>query len=544
MSTDVKIEKGHRTRWEQLHNEKTSILAYAEQYAQWTLPYVFPRDNTNQQESNIELPIAQDSIGAKGVNHLSNRIISTLFPAKHLFFRLVIDQEVRDLVEQALMASGVEGDELKQQLETQIQAAEAELLKAEKRAEERLNMVRFRPEAVTVAKLLIVTGNALVFFPPDKRPVQVFNFRNYHVVRDVSGEVIEIMTRETKAFATFNNEVQDALRKNSKWRSMHKEVGNSKDYGEETPVTIYTRIVLEDDGKFHVSQYADDVRLPTDVVYTQKDLRWVPLVWNLMQGDNYGRGLVADFAGAFHAINTLSTSLLNIAAVMGDIKIFVDPQSMIDVEHVQDSASGTYHAGRPEQVGTMKLDKITEAQFLQAMIERYERQIAAAFMLTSELTRNAERVTAHEIQRDVDELEASNSGIYSQLASGWQYRMAILALNDSDFDGIGDGVEPKVITGMDSLSRAGEAYNMRLFLTDLSMLNTVPEDIRKGIKVPAFISQIGAYHQVPYESFVATQAELDALAQADTARAQQLEQTKQAGAVQGIAAKAAVEQGA
>jgi len=547
MEVNVKIEKSLSHRWTQLHSKKTSILTYCEKYAEWTLPYVFPRESPSV--ANEELPVAQDSIGAKGTNHLANKIISTLFPAKSLFFRLVIDQEMKDLIEKAMAVDnqGIDADTLKQKLEEQVTAAEAELAKAEHRVEDHLDMVQFRPEAINVAKQLIVTGNSLVYFPEDKSPMQVYNLRNFHVVRDVSGEVVEMMTRDMRDFETFKQEVQDQLTSNAKWKALHKGDAQkaNKDYQHDTPVTIYTRILLENDGKYHVTQYADDVKLDTEgAVYTKSTCRWIPLVWNMVQGENYGRGLVADYAGAFHAVNVLSNSLLNIAAVMGDIKIFVDPQSMIDVTRLEESASGTYHAGKPEQIGNMKVNMIQEAQFMQAMIERYEKQIAAAFMLTSDLTRDAERVTAQEIQQNVDELETSNSGIYSRLAATWQFRTAVLALADTNFKGIGDGIIPKVITGMDSLSRAGEAYNMRLFMADLQLLNTVPPEVLAAIKKPQFVKKVGSFHQVDYESWIMTEAEMQANAEREAQQKQQLEQTKQAGGVQKEIARGAVQQGA
>lgn len=49
---------------------------------------------------------------------------------------------------------------------------------------------------------------------------------------------------------------------------------------------------------------------------------------------------------------------------------------------------------------------------------------------------------------------------------------------------------------------------MRLFLADIGLLNSVPEDVRMSIKKPAYIKQVAQYHQVPYESWVMTEAEL------------------------------------
>lgn len=536
-------EKLASTRWEKLNGDKTTILSLCEKYAQYTLPYMFPVDNTDEQ---TELQLATDSIGSQGVNHLANKIVNTLFPARSLFFRLMLDQEAKDLIEAAIQMGGnaTSGPDLRSKLQEAIADVEAQLLKAEKRAEDHLNFVQYRPQAINAAKLLIITGNAMVFHPEDKTPVQVYSLRNYHVVRDCSGEMVEFMTRERKAFETFGPEVRTKLLADAAWKAAHADKvkpANQKGYSPDTEVTIYTHGCLHDDGKWHVYQWADDVRLDTYRTYTKNRLRWIPLTWNLVQGENYGRGLVADFAGAFAAINTLSNALLNIAAVMGDIKIFVDPQSMIDIERLQNSESGTYHMGKGEHVGTAQFQKYNDAQFIQSMIQRYERQIATAFLLTAAVQRDAERVTAEEIRRDQDELESSNSGVYARLAATWQQQAATLALIDTGFTSVGDGIEPEVITGMDSLSRAGEAYNLRLFMSDLALLNGVPEDVRAGIKKPQYIRQVASYHQVPYENWIATEEEIRAAQNQEAANQMALQQQAQEAQAGQAAAEAAAQ---
>lgn len=543
MYVEAKLDKGLASRWNTLASKKTTILKHCEQYAAWTLPYVFPPENTTKDE---ELPVEVDSIGSQGVNHLANKIVSTLYPAKQLFFRLAIDQKIRDTIEAGLaLASAQAGQQndpqtIKSQLETQIQAAEELLLKAEKRAEEHLDMVKYRPQAINAVKLLIITGNAMVFHPEDGGSVQVYNLRNFHVCRDCNNEMVEFMTREKKAFETFSKAVQDQLTADATFKAMHKTGGSSvKGYNDETEVTIYTQGRLHDDGKWHIVQYADEIRLDTARTYTTKELRWIPLTWNLIQGEDYGRGLVADFAGAFHSLMILNNSLLNIAAIAGDIKIYVKPNSLIDVVQVQNSPPGSYHSGNPEDVGTGQFQHMQQVQFLQDMIARYEKQIAQAFMLTQQLRRDAERVTAEEIRQDVDELETSNSGVYSRLAADWQTQTAFIALEDTDFDGIGNGVEPRVITGMDSLSRSGEAYNMRLFLADVGLLNSVPEDIRMSIKKPAYLKQVAQYHQVPYESWIMTDAELQQAQNAQMEQQMALQQQQTQGQAGVEIAKAA-----
>lgn len=511
-------------RYEQLHHEKSSLLTRCEQYAKWTLPHVFPETGQNQA---TELPKVLDGLGARAVNHMANKAVTTLFRPQGSFFRMWPGKKN----EQQLDA--ISQDENKADVAAVKAQIDNALNDAEQEAMEELDMVSFRPAATNAAKLLIITGNALEYHP-EGGAVQVFNLRNYCVVRDISGAVIEIMTMECKAFETFSNAIQDKLRQLRQ---------QDKPYEDRTEVKIYTRIKLEEDGKFHVTQAADllDISKP-DVTYPRDKLPWIVLTWNLVNGEDYGRGLVEDYAGAFHALEVLNQSLLNIAALMGDIKIFVKPTSLVDVEAVNNSPSGSYHAGNPEDIGTGQFNKHAEAQFIATMVERYEKQIAQAFLLNSSMIRDAERVTTEEIRLIANELDTSHGGVYSRLAYQWQMPLAYIILDHTKFPFASFGVKIKIITGMDSLSRQGELENIRMFIGDLTLLEAVPEDIRAGINPLKFMAFVGEQRQVEYAKFLYTQAEMQANQQRAIEQQAQLEATKAAGSVAVKAGEAAVEQ--
>lgn len=536
--TTVQKVRDLKARWTHLDSKKSYLMNLCEEYAQWTLPYVFPARDLSE---GTEMQIAKDSIGAQAVNHLSNKVVSTLFPAQQIFFRLKLDQETQDMLALALQqAGGVNVEDAQQEVQKQMVVLEAELAKAEANATEYLDMVAYRPQAVAAAKLLVITGNALMFHPKEK-PVQVYNLRNFCVVRDLSGQVIEIMTKESKAFETFHPRIQEQLRNGNSALDQsikNAERNNTKQYVDSTMVDIYTQVRLEDDGKFHVYQCGDHIILDTEgVFYTRDELPWIPLVWNLIQGEDYGRGLVGDYAGAFHAVNVLTSSLLNIAAIMGDIKFFVKPASLVDVDALNQSAPGTFHAGQEGDVTSLKIDKLNDAQFIMTLIERYEKQIAQAFLLMSATTRQAERVTAEEIRRDANELETSNGGVYSAQAKNWQLPTANIVLRQSGFVGLNDGITAKIVTGLDSLSRAAELDNLRLFFMDLQLLNTVPEDVRAGIDVPGLMAILGTARQVEYKKFTKTAAQLQADQEAAMAQQQQLQDMQTQGAAQEEVAK-------
>lgn len=514
-------------RWTLLEIKKNQLMSRCETYARYTIPSLFPSASSSTTQ-NAELLGTNDSIGARCVNHLSNKVVTTLFRPQGPFFRLRVGAQQKQMIAAALQTDD------KAAVAEALQLVEQELSQVEQMAVERQDMVAYRPAATMAAKLLVTTGNAMMYHP-EKGSVQVFSLRDYCVVRDIAGEVIEIMTREEKAFETFHPDVQIQLR-------AFKRRGQ-KEYEDADNIKVYTRIKLEDDGKYHVTQEACCVELDIGSVFYPKDkLRWVPLTWSLARGEDYGRGLVEEYASTFHALEVYNQSLINIAGIMGDIKFLVNPASVVDVVRLNNSPAGSYHSGREGDVTAIETKKQNDAQFILLMIERLEKQLSQAFLLNSSMIRDAERVTTEEIRLVANELETSNGGVYSRLALQWQVPTANILLDDVDFDAQSIGVMPQIITGMDSLSRQGELDNIRMFISDMAMLDAVPEEFRAAIDPLKFAAVIGTARQVDYSKFLYTQEQMAMRAEQQQKMMVAQEQAKAQGAVAAEAGKAAVQE--
>jgi len=497
-------------RFQVLDNKKTAMYKRCEDYALLTLPYIFPI--LGQKDTEQQGPV--DSTGPKAVNNLSNKISMTLFPLHTPFFRLNVSDDVIAELNEAAQ----QGDEDAQVV---IDNLDKSLAQGEKDAMRILNYSSFRTEATMVTKALIVTGNSLVYHPDAANSrVQSYGLRDYCVVRDLSGNVIELMTRDKKAFGTFSPTLQELI----------KDACKNKKYKASTDVILYTQICLNEAGKFVMKQAADDFLLDSKATWTQEDFPYTVLTWNLVRGEDYGRGLVEDYAGAFHALHVLNNSLVDMVGIAADIKFLVDPASVIDVKQLNDSESGTYHSGKEGDITTPQFNKQMDMQFVDTMIQRFEQQISQAFLLNSSVQRDAERVTAEEIRYVAQELEVAHGGIYSRFAEEWQLKLAILLLRRLDFK-IGDDktIYPQIITGLDSLSRAGDLDNLRLFVMDMQLLNEVPEEIRMVIDPLRFAAYIGVRRGVDYEKFVKSPEQVQAEQQAQQ-QMQQQQLEMQAGA--------------
>lgn len=520
MQTKVKVSD-LPSRMTELVGKKGNLMRRCEDYAMWTLPYVFPRIYVKESE----LQGALDSIGARAVNNLSNKLIQTLFGEQ--FFRLMVNSSITDKLADSAKAGDPDAGNL-------LSIMDTALAKAEKKAIQKLENTGHRTQAIMAAKSLIITGNGLLYYPPTGK-VQSYSLRDYAVVRDLSGNVVEILMVDKKSLYTFNKEIKAKLK-----ASKNKQYEDDK-----CDVTIYTQVKLEEDGKFHVYQSADEIDLEAEGSWPLEDLPWIPLTWNLIRGEDYGRGLVEDYAGAFHALYVLAQAEVDLVGIAADIKFLVDPGSTCDVKEINDSDSGTYHSGKKDDITVMQINKLSDMQIIEGMVQRLEQQIGAAFLLQSATTRNAERVTAEEIRENAKELDIANGGIYSRFADEWQYRVAVLLLKGVDID-LGQGrmktIQPIIITGLDGLSRNGELDNLHGLIGDLVLLKELPDQLLQALDMQKFVAFCAVRRGVDYEKFLKSPQQMQAEAQAQQ---QQQQQEAAQGAMQQMAAgagKAAVQQ--
>src|SRR5699024_9404503 len=174
---------------------------------------------------------------------------------------------------------------------------------------------------------------------------------------------------------------------------------------------------------YDVSQEIDTVPVGKPGWYPAYSCPWQAPTWNLVVGENYGRGLVEDFAGDFAKLSEVtealtlyeieSVRLINLAAL----------GSGTDVDEMAGGETGQWIAGTPDTVATHEAGATQKIQFIMADIEQVASRLSRAFMYTGQ-ARDSERTTAYEIQQDALEAENTLGGVYSSLAEGMQVPMA------------------------------------------------------------------------------------------------------------------------
>lgn len=505
-------------RWSELEGRKGDLIARCEQYAMWTVPSICPMEN----EDGSEQSRGNVAIGARLVNHLSNRVVDTMFPSDRAFFALVLDPAVEDkLTEEMDEAELGQFREAVKQATARIEESGVRLL----------NLPAYRPIAILATSHNIVTGNAVILrLPSGERAV--YGVKDFCILRDIAGKEQELILKDSKKFGNLPEELQNRLK------------AFKPEYKEDTDCVLYTRFKLERK-RWHSTQAVDELDLPGGKWFKPVDCPFIALVWNLSRGESYGRGLVEDNSSLFSNIDTTTQAQLDLIGIAADLKFLVDPMSGLDIDTLNNAGRGSYVSGREGAISTPEFPKRLELNILSETINGWEQQLSQAFLLSTGAVRQAERVTAEEIRMYARELESAFGGLYSRLAINWQKLEAEYLISQLDFSTFNKrGIrtfDVVVTTGLESLSREGQLDALRLAIGDMQMLDAVPEELRAAINPRKFANFVCINRGVKIVDFLYTQEEMQANQQAAMQQQQQLA-TQQADAnVREAAGKSAVE---
>lgn len=473
-------------RWEVLNGLKSALITRSHQYADWTMPRILPRDG---EDESSERSYDYQSVGAGAVNTMSNKLGLTMFtPWRPIYKLSLTDDEKVMLKGEGFSESGIQ---------------EA-LTKAEIGGKEWMERVALRPTFTEVAKHCLIVGNALMRFPETADGVSsMLGIKHYCVNRDHDGTVRELIIQEETSF--------QALKEESKTALNHARSNMQKEDITAGVIKLYTYVYLVP----HTSTYAVYQALdcwtdPSSATeYDKSVLPFYPAVWNLASGDDYGTGLVEDYANDFHGLSGMYASINTLVAVLADIKFVVDVNAGVDIDRLNNGMPGEYVAGRTAS-GVSASTKGIAVPFdlFQYTCDKYEKRINTAFMMYSGVVRDAERVTAEEIRTMSQELEAQHGATWTQFSNGLQMVASKIAMKYTGF--AGGEVEPTIVTGLDALSRSTENNNLRMWLSDMAGLENVPESMRAKLKEDNIASKLAQGYGIVSTDYVKSEQEQQA----------------------------------
>lgn len=448
-------------RWNKLDSKRGGHLERQRKCASLTIPALLPPQGVSE---NDQLATPFQSLGARGVNNLASKLLLILLPPNSPFFRLVVSNKV-------------EAELTIQQDEQVLTKLETKLGKMERQIHRFIEMLGVRVPLYRVLRLLITTGNALVYLPDDGH-IKVYRLDQYVCIRDPKGAPIEIIVKEEIALAVLPDEL----------RSLAK---SETDTDSET-VDLFTKITRTDSGWEVYQELAGEILPESHSTYPLLECPWIPLRWSDTDGEHYGRGLVDEILGDLISLDGLTEAIVEGSAASAKVIFLVHPAGLTHWEDLADTPNLGFAPGREEDVAALQVQKHADLQVAnQTRMELLER-LSQSFLLHSSVQRDAERVTAEEIRYMAQELEDALGGVYSTLSQELQLpfirRCISIMRKKGELPPLPrDTIEPVIVTGIEALGRGHDLRKLEALIQLLAPLG--PETIRERLNVGDYINR-------------------------------------------------------
>ena len=490
-------------RYSQLESERDTFLERGREAARLTIPTLLP-DEGHSASSVYSTPY--QGIGARGVNNLASKLLLALLPPNSPFFRLTIDDF--DLQEIAGDARG---------------QVEEGLARIERAAMQEIEGRAIRVPSFEALKLLIVTGNALVYMPK-KGGMKVYRPDRYVVKRDAMGNVLEIITKETVAPVMLPEDVQALMPPSD----------NPK-----KNLDLYTCVMREGAG-WTTKQEVAGIEVPSAKGKYKVDQNpFIPLRFIRIDGEDYGRGFIEEYIGDLRSLESLTRAIVQGSAASAKLLFLVRPNGTTKANQLAKAANGTFVTGDANDVSALQVQKAGDFRVALETVRMINDRLASAFLLNSSVQRSAERVTAEEVRFMAQELETALGGVYSILSQEFQMPLIHLRLEILQREGKmpkmpKDTVKPTVVTGIEALGRGQDLNKLATFLQYLQPLGA--EVIANEMNLGDYIDRLAASLGIDTSGLIKSEEQKmqEQMMQQEVMQQQMLEQT-----VSGMAQRAA-----
>jgi hypothetical protein len=504
-----------KQRYDVLSSDRSQFLNEAEQASKLTLPYLI-RGHEEHTSGMKTLLTPYQSVGAKGVVTLASKLMLALLPVQTSFFKLQLDES----------QLGQEmGPEIKSELDLSFAKVERIILESIAATDDRV--------AVHQALLhLVVGGNALVFM--GRKGLKVYPLNRFVVDRDGNGNVIEIVTKERVNKKLVEDKLPEDYLKN--------QVVDDT-YGDHNECDVYTHVRRENN-RFVWYQEVYGHRLKgSEGKAPEATNPWIPLRFNTVDGENYGRGRVGQFIGDLKSLEALTQALVEGSAAAAKVVFVVNPSSTTKPATLANAGNGAIIQGRPDDVAVIQVGKTADFGTAYQMTSVLERRLSEAFLILN--VRQSERTTAEEVRMTQMELEQQLGGLFSLLTVEFLVpylnRKLDQAQKSGDIPRLPKNIiKPTIVAGINALGRGQDRDALTQFLTVLAQ-TLGPEAIGQFINTDEVIKRFAAAQGIDVLNLVKSMQELQAEQQQAMAQQQAMmaqQQVPQMAAVEQKAAQA------
>ena len=507
-------------RYEKLASTRDLYLARARDCSLLTLPQIYPPSDFG---SGSDFYKPYQSIGARGVNNLANKLLLSLFPPNTPFFKLAVDDKT---------VTELSGDDKARS------KVEEKLNEIERAVQTKMETSNYRAPLVAALKMLIVGGNVLLLFTENSR-MRVLRLDRYVVRRNSEGEVVEVIIKEMVDRDELPDDVKLALG-SSDLPSDNIDLTSTKD------IPVYTTYVLKGD-RFITYQTVQGVEVDgTRGSYPKKTAPFIALRWSYEDGEDYGRGYVEEYIGDLQSAEGLSKAIIESSAAAAKVVILVNPNGQTSEDDIARSENLDTITGREEDVSMLHLQRQGNMIVAKDVLNDVLQRLSFAFLMNTAVQRNAERVTAEEIREMVKELEDALGGTYALLAQEFQLPFVKIEMQGlvkagripdlSSLETSGVKVEPTITTGIEAIGRGHDLTKLQTFMS--VFVAPFGELGLAELNVPDFLKRAGVSLGIDMDGLVKSEEQR----QAEAAQQQQMQQnaTMNQMAMDGVRAAAPV----
>lgn len=474
-----------KSLYQRLETYRRPYLDRARKASELTIPSLIPKEGST---GNTQFVTPYQGVGARGVNHLTAKLLLALLPPNSPFFRLNIS-------DQALLA-------LTQQEGMRAKVEEA-LGSYERAVMGYIESNNIRPTTSEALKHLIVAGNVLLFLPPEGG-MRAYPLSAYVIRRDPVGNILDIVTREQVAISALPEEIVSRIK-------------GGKEKAQETPVDIYTHVFRsKTDGQWEAYQECEGEVIPgTENTYPIDKSPWMALRFTKVDGEHYGRGFVEELLGDLMTLEATTQAIVEGSAISAKVIFLVNPNGVTKAHKLAKAENGAFVEGDISDVEALQVQKASDLRVAQELSRSVTERLSFAFMLNSAIQRNGERVTAEEIRFMASELEDTLGGIYSILSQEFQLPLVRRLMVQMQGQKLlpelpKQAVNPTITTGMEALGRGHDLNRLNTFIQQLAPLGPA---LGEYLNVGDYITRVGTSIGLDMKGLVRTEEEVQQMRQ-------------------------------
>jgi len=495
-----------RERYDRLSSARNEFLNVATDCSRLTLPYLVKLDDSNNTHKTLKTP--WQSVGAKSVVTLASKLMMALLPPQTTFFKLQIrDDKVGEEID----------PEVKSELDLSFSKIERQVMDSISGSNDRVVVHQ-------AIKHLIVSGNSLIYMSKDG--LKNYPLNRFVVNRDGNGNVLEIVTKELISRQVLG--IPLPTRKPDSPGDDGEAAGGIDD-----DVEVYTYVKLDDkNGRWKWHQEVFDKILPNSQGSAPKNSSpWLPLRFNAVDGEDYGRGRVEEFLGDLRSLEALSQALIEGSAAAAKVVFLVSPSSTTKPQTLAQAGNGAVIQGRVDDVSVVQVGKTADFRTAADMSQTISQRIYDAFLVLN--VRQSERTTAEEVRLTQLELEGALGNIFSLLTVEFlvpylNRKMLTLTRSGKIPTIPKQFVQPTIVAGVNALGRGQDQESLIRFITTVSQ-TMGPESIAKYIDPTEYLKRLAAAQGIEVMNLVKDEQQMQAEMQQQQQQAAQQELVKQAG---------------